>query len=73
MKKSILNLGKSLNKTSQKEIFGGKPEGWIPNYCNLDCYPFYLSLTNNNGDVCHAVHRNTACGQGIITNGTCCV
>ncbi|TYQ00335.1 hypothetical protein C7447_101947 [Tenacibaculum adriaticum] len=32
MKKSILDLGKTLNKAEQKEIFGGKLDNFLDQY-----------------------------------------
>jgi len=47
MKKSILNLGKTLNKTEQKEISGGSLAGCLRNLppndweAELACYKKY--------------------------------
>ena len=63
MKKSILNIGQALNKTEQKDIFGGSlPSlcGSVPgNRCSSDedcCYP---------GGSCQILSNDF--GQGHIT------
>ncbi|MFD2566431.1 hypothetical protein [Pseudotenacibaculum haliotis] len=50
MKKSILSIGKALNKTQQKSILGGDP---IPNG-NCGSYPTYPNLSPGG-------YTNTAC------------
>jgi hypothetical protein len=47
MKKSILNIGKTLNKVEQKEIFGGWPGGGPPSpdcRTKLECEGPYGNL-----------------------------
>ncbi|WP_299622450.1 hypothetical protein [uncultured Tenacibaculum sp.] len=44
MKKSILNIGKALNKQSQKEILGGRIRLFpAPTEYNFCCLPFPVS------------------------------
>ncbi|TYQ00333.1 hypothetical protein C7447_101945 [Tenacibaculum adriaticum] len=38
MKKTILNLGKALNKAEQKEVFGGAPPSGDCNAPRVECY-----------------------------------
>ena len=39
MKKSILNLGKALNKAEQKNVFGGLTE--LKRKGDVDCWEYY--------------------------------
>ncbi|CAM1351555.1 hypothetical protein [Tenacibaculum ascidiaceicola] len=55
MKKSILNLGKNLDKTEQKKVNGGKPklfECLADEHCNL--YPDSIGLCRNN--ICYYIN-----------------
>ena len=66
MKKSILNLGKALNKTEQQLVNGGKSISFpCSNYffCALDC---------EEGDVCAVPNGIGGANRGIIKNGQCC-
>jgi hypothetical protein len=56
MKKSILNLGKNLNKTEQQQINGGLEFPRKPDYCDEQteisredclCYNFGICQNNN--------------------------
>ena len=55
MKKSILNLGKVLNKTDQKQINGGKP---INCYSNPICPPYGCCIIY--GNVCEVIDDSSA-------------
>ena len=66
MKKSILNLGKKLNKTEQKLVNGGKVIGFPCSnnfFCTLDC---------QKGDACAVPNGMGGANKGIIKNGQCC-
>ncbi|MGQ3679026.1 hypothetical protein [Tenacibaculum discolor] len=66
MKKSILNLGKALNKTEQQLVNGGKSiSSPCSNYffCALDC---------EEGDICAVPNGMGGANRGIIKNGQCC-
>lgn len=72
MKKSILNLGKVLDKTEQKNIKGGKAIGTI---CKSGtCYSNnWVSSGILNGDVCAVLFGFGSHCRGIINNGQCCL
>ena len=66
MKKSILNLGKTLGKTEQKQIKGGKRLSFPCSnnfFCALDC---------EEGDACAVPDGTGGVYRGIIKNGQCC-
>ena len=61
MKKTILNIGETLNKVEQKSITGGS----APNcYCGL-----FLEDTNGN---CFYRINGVDFGPGTVDNGCCC-
>ena len=56
MKKSILNIGKALNKAEQKSINGGKPL-WC-GYCHApDSYEMWYACGTDKGSACRSVGR----------------
>lgn len=61
MKRSILNLGKTLSKTVQKEILGGRFKTQRCN-SNSDCCNFQHN--SSYGYVCHS--RDHICVPGIF-------
>lgn len=66
MKKSILNLGKNLNKVKQQQINGGKVIDFPCSsyfFCALDC---------EEGDACAVPNGMGGANRGIIKNGQCC-
>ncbi|WP_428742086.1 hypothetical protein [Tenacibaculum sp.] len=66
MKKSILNLGKVLEKTEQKQINGGLRPSFLCSsnfFCALDC---------QEGDVCAVPDGTGGVYRGTIKNGQCC-
>ncbi|MGG6231616.1 hypothetical protein [Tenacibaculum sp. SDUM215027] len=66
MKKSILNLGKTLKKSEQQLIKGGKVIGFPCSsyfFCALDC---------EEGDACAVPNGMGGTNRGIINNGQCC-
>ena len=70
MKKSILNIGKALNKAEQKSINGGGGKGPCPcttNYTSLPGGGNFCSYPGSDpnfpGGVC----------LGTVVNGVCCV
>lgn len=66
MKKSILKLGKTLNKTDQQQISGGK-------VINFPCSNFFFcALDCEEGDVCAVPNGTGGANRGIIKNGQCC-
>jgi len=55
MKKSILNLGKTLNKIEQQQINGGLEDLRRPDFCDdqteisrEDCLCYYFGICSNN-------------------------
>ncbi|MBA6156386.1 hypothetical protein H3Z83_07650 [Tenacibaculum sp. S7007] len=72
MKKTILNLGKNLNKSEQKNVFGGG----FKNPC-----PCSSEYTNDGAGTCSYPANGTIFGapfpggrcSGQIQNGLCCV
>ncbi|MBA6156383.1 hypothetical protein H3Z83_07635 [Tenacibaculum sp. S7007] len=72
MKKSILNLGKALNKAEQKEVNGGKVFG---PFCKSGaCYSNnWVSAGNENGDVCAVLFGYGDHCRGTINNNQCCL
>jgi hypothetical protein len=54
MKKSILNLGKALNKSEQEQINGGKP---IECYSNPICPPYGCCIVY--GSVCEVIDEGS--------------
>ncbi len=69
MKKSILNIGKALNKSEQKEVFGGA-RGFAPPCSNPSgnpCNPANNSWTNNNP----ACELGEVCVSSNNVTGTC--
>lgn len=57
MKKSILNIGKTLNKAEQVKINGGKP---INCYSNPICPPYGCCIVIG-GTICEVVDENNEC------------
>ena len=68
MKKSILNLGKILNKAEQKQINGGM--GLVL----VSCHNLFLCQYDcSEGEVCAIPGRPGNHIFGTIQNGLCCI
>ena len=64
MKKSILNLGKALNKAEQKNVNGGRRICSSLFFCAFNC---------EDGDACAVPNGLGGANRGIIINGQCCL
>ncbi len=74
MKKSILNLGKTLSKESQQQIKGGtRPPVCTPGTCYSSSQPNIISMGNINGTPCGVVFGSLICKGTILSNNQCCL
>ncbi|WP_299107115.1 hypothetical protein [uncultured Tenacibaculum sp.] len=64
MKKSILNLGTTLNKSEQKAVNGGMRRCASLFFCAFNC---------DEGDPCAIPNGLGGANRGTIVNGQCCL
>ncbi|WP_299221175.1 hypothetical protein [uncultured Aquimarina sp.] len=77
MKKSLLNLGKALSKSEQKEISGGMLRGFEACGCTSN---YVVEWVDSRGEVCSYAAAGTSNGSpfpggrclGRVQNGMCC-
>ncbi|WGH76872.1 hypothetical protein P8625_06940 [Tenacibaculum tangerinum] len=71
MKKSILNLGKTLNKVEQKRVQGGMV---ILRCSSGNCYSDnWVSGGTSEGDTCAVLFGYGDYCRGVINNNECCI
>ncbi|WP_459210812.1 hypothetical protein [Aquimarina rhabdastrellae] len=78
MKKTILNLGKALNKAEQKEILGGMFKEFDPCPCSAT---YTNHEINSRGQVCSYLAKGSISGGpflggrclGLVQGGLCCL